>query len=118
MGFVANVGNDIFLFAASAGAVGSCTVAQINPDDGTTIASVGGVSYVSPDYTLATTSVGDGEVGSTENAFLLKASSMMFVPKARDQITDENGTVWAIGGVKVIAFGSLYQCDQCVKLRS
>lgn len=112
--FPATVGTDIFLFADG---VGACTVRQINPDTGATIATSTSVPYISPDSRTQTAPVGDGEVGLTEDEFLLKASSVSFVPRARDEIQTEDGSVWIVGDVKRLAYDSLYNCTECVKQR-
>jgi hypothetical protein len=113
--FPATVGTDIFLFADG---VGSCTVRHINPDTGATVTTSTSVPYISPDYRTQTAPVGDGEVGATFDEFLLKASAVSFVPQARDEIEDEDGDVWVIGDVKILAYDSLYNCTECAKQRT
>lgn len=109
-----DVGADVF---AALDGKRTCIVRQINPDTGATEATSTGVEYISPDYLIRSNAVGDGEVGSTEDEFLLLASGISFVPKARDEIETEDGAVWIVGDVKVLAFGELYQCDGCVQQR-
>jgi hypothetical protein len=60
---------------------------------------------------------GDGEAGATTDEFLLKASAVSFAPRARDEIETEDGSVWVAGDVETLAFGSLYNCTECVKQR-
>lgn len=114
MTFPANVGNDVFLFLDGKG---TATVRRVDPDTGVAAATSTGVPYASPDYKLGTQPAGDGEVGFTQNSFFVLASGVSFVPRARDTIETEDGNVWEIGDVDVIAFGSLYQCPGCVLRR-
>lgn len=108
MAFPADHGAD---YAAIVDGLESVTVLQIDADDGTTLATSAGATCLIRAPMVAPAMVGDGEVGAQMCRFVLVASGVSFVPRARDQITDPDGVKWSIESVSVEGIESLYACE-------
>src|SRR5262249_30484704 len=111
----ANIGADFSEFMAGAAAA-AVTVRQINPDDGSTIATATNVTSLKRSRRRQPFEVANGELGSDQCRFVLRASEVGFLPKARDEIVDADGvTTWHIQSVSAIAFNQLYVADVVLK---
>jgi hypothetical protein len=111
----ANIGADFSEFMAGAAAA-AVTVRQINPDDGGTIATATNVTALKRSRRRQPFGVASGaELGSDQCRFILRASEVGFLVKARDEILDADGVTWHIQSVSAIAFNQLYVCDVGLK---
>ena len=88
------------------------TVTRIDPQTGSTTETAEDVTgYPSP-YGIRAEPVTGGAVGATARDFWFVASELSFVPQERDQVAEADGTVWDVGAVQVLGFGSaaVYAC--------
>ena len=108
-----DVGADFSDFCAGQADV---TVRQINPDTGATIATANNVTALKRSRRRNPFAVAmGGELGGDRCRFVLRASEVGFVPKARDEITDAAALVWQVEAVEAIGFNQLYACDVTLK---
>jgi hypothetical protein len=107
-----NVGADFSAFMAGAATV---TVRQINPDDGTATATAPNVTALKRSRRRQPFGVSGGELSSDQCRFILRASEVGFLVKARDEIVDAEGVSWHVESANAIAFNQLYACDVVLK---
>lgn len=98
-----DVGQDFEDFAVGLRPV---TVSQIDPDTGDALVTV---ADVPAEQLIRNRQSGGGttEVASDTNRFFFRADRLNFTPKARDQITDADGFVWAVTDAAVQGFSAL-----------
>lgn len=90
----------------------SVTVTQINPDTGASVTSSSTVTAFRRAPFRHPVNVGfGGALGFEEMRWILLASDVSFVPRARDSITDSSNVVWDVNQVHVNATATLYFCD-------
>ena len=105
-------------FRKYAPALQSVNVTQINPDDASVLATSYQVTALKRVRRIQTVDVTGGEIGAQRVKFWLIAEEVDFEPYERCRITEEDGTIWSIGTVQVVALGAFYVCDECVKIRT
>jgi hypothetical protein len=88
----------------------SVTVLEIDPDSGATLSTATGVTVLKRAEEKTEVPADEGGVPVTTTKFHLRASSLSFVPKERDQIVDDS-TTWVVGKVTKAAFATRYVCD-------
>lgn len=92
------------------------TLSRVDPDTGEALEEVSGVPADRSAVRDADGPVGSGEVGADECDWeVCVLGGLNFTPKARDTITEPDGTVWVVG--EVTSDGHLHWCPGCVKQR-
>lgn len=107
----ANIGADFEAYMPTT----SVTVRQINPDTGATIATAANVAAMKRSRRRQPFGVAGGELGSDQCRFILRASEVGFLVKARDEILDADGVTWHVESASAIAFHQLFACDVVLK---
>lgn len=108
---VPNAGTDFALVTDNLTIV---SIAQIDPDSGSTLQTASSVVCLQPEESVLDLEIGQGEVGTQTSSFWIEAASVQtggtaWTPKERDQITDAAGITWVIDSVRLLAFGTMLQ---------
>jgi hypothetical protein len=101
----AQIGAD---FEAYMAPLADVAVRQIDPQDGSTLATVADVPALKRVRSLAVAPPG---IGTESCRFVMRRSRLSFMPSSRDQIEESGGTIWDVGDgptdVQLIAAGQL-----------
>lgn len=92
------------------------TIKQIDPDDGSTLATAT-VKATKLPRRRSRFQVSGGELGDDTGRFVFRADQLTFTPKSRDQIIDADGLAWEIERAEIQGFDAICSAD-VVKKRS
>jgi hypothetical protein len=93
------------------------TVESVDPDTGAALVTAADVPALKRGRRRYPFAVAGGELGGDRTRFLFKAARIDATLKAKDRVTEADGTVWTVDerGAELIAFGQIWALNVTLK---